>query len=117
MRVGGQLAGAEVLEWSSQAFAFPFYFAVGGVGLVLHVFFGWRHALRSGWPFIICIGVDEPHPTPMRPFPCLHGQLRVQPSVDVDLGQLLQLLLLRSRALRLLHPLLAMCVGEGQGIE
>ena len=57
MRVGGQLAGAEVLEWSSQAFAFPFYFAVGGVGLVLHVFFGWRHALRSGWPFIIVLGI------------------------------------------------------------
>ena len=37
-------------------FSFAFAFVVGGLGFELCVFVaGWRHALRSEWPFIIII--------------------------------------------------------------
>ena len=44
-------------------FCFPllFVFVVGGLGFELCVFVaGWRHALRSEWPFIIIITVGRP---------------------------------------------------------
>ena len=43
-------------------FSFPllFEFVVGGLGFEFCVFVaGWRHALRSEWPFIIIIKPEE----------------------------------------------------------
>ena len=38
------------------SFPLLFAFVVGGLGFEFYVFVaGWRHALRSGWPFIIII--------------------------------------------------------------
>ena len=51
-------------------FPLLFAFVVGGLGFELCVFVaGWRHALRSEWPFIIIIIIiirhqDSPRPDP-----------------------------------------------------
>ena len=48
--------GENVQEYNKYHFGF---FVVGGLGFELCVFVaGWRHALRSEWPFIIIIILD-----------------------------------------------------------
>ena len=43
------------------SFPLLFAFVVGGLGFEFCVFVaGWRHALRSEWPFIIIIIISQP---------------------------------------------------------
>ena len=67
------------------SFPFLFAFVVGGLGFEFCVFVaGWRHALRSEWPFIIIIIISSSTlylslPLKVWVCPCMWGPNRIWP--------------------------------------